>query len=148
MNENSLWRFALSQWSRPGMEARCLQLQDQFQVPVSLTLLAHWLASRQRQPDVTLARALSQCAYNYESSMLTPWRARRRQWSGGSETAALKPTLMALELELERRLMMRLQRRSLTALPARKPVAMHSWFVLLIPEASGCEGIQSLIADW
>lgn len=147
MNENSLWRYALSLWSRPGMERRCLQLQDQFQVPVSLVLLAHWLASRQRQPDVALARALSQRAYACEAELLTPWRARRRQWSAAPETATLKPTLMALELELERRLLLRLQWQSQVAQPARRAVTADSWFVLLVPEANSCQGIQSLLAD-
>ncbi|MFW1678033.1 TIGR02444 family protein [Pontibacter sp. JAM-7] len=75
--ENELWRFALFFYSRPGVEAACLALQDQFGLSVNRLILACWAGQQGivlRATDFADSPALA-----WQQQVTLPVRAARYQ---------------------------------------------------------------------
>jgi uncharacterized protein (TIGR02444 family) len=51
----SLWDFAVNLYTRPGVAALCLRLQDEYGVNVPLLLFARWLELRNQAMDLPAA---------------------------------------------------------------------------------------------
>lgn len=105
---DELWRFSLTSWRVPGVEASCLRLQDNHAVQVPLLLACAWLAVRGVPPDKTLLIAMRQ--------HVAPWELRLQALRGLRREAALQPEwrewkrlLSDAELEAERLLLAELE---------------------------------------
>jgi uncharacterized protein (TIGR02444 family) len=105
----AFWDFSLALYARPGIEAICLMLQDDFGLDVNLVLLAAWTASRGTKLAPDLAARLRSLGEGYQATVMQPCRAARRGLRGWPEMTALgdlaaapERRLRALELDLER----------------------------------------------
>ncbi|MCW2269109.1 MULTISPECIES: TIGR02444 family protein [Pseudomonas] len=107
-----LWNFALKLYARPGVEAACLQWQDQGG-DVCLLLCAAWLRERGRIPNEQRARALHAQARSWQAEVVKPLRSLRQQWRMASahdaQLASLRDQVKGLELAAERVLLERLE---------------------------------------
>lgn len=107
-----LWNFALNLYARPGVEAACLQWQDQGG-DVCLLLCAMWLGERGVTPDAQRMRALREQADAWQTEVVGPLRSVRQQWrqaaADDSQLAGLREQIKGLELAAERILLERLE---------------------------------------
>ena len=107
-----LWNFALKLYARPGVEAACLQWQDQGG-DVCLLLCAAWLHERGKVPNEQRARALHALARTWQTEVVKPLRSLRQQWRTASahdeKLASLREQVKGLELAAERVLLERLE---------------------------------------
>lgn len=102
------WDFSLGRYSRPGVAAACLALQDEAGVDVNLLLFCLWCG----QEGVTLAAeqlaALDRGVDEWRGTVIKPLRAARRAMksppSGFNpvETERVRDALKRIELETER----------------------------------------------
>jgi uncharacterized protein (TIGR02444 family) len=106
-----LWDWALAAYARPGVEAACLTLQDEYGQCVSLLLWAAWATAEGHGLDEpTLAEAAG-LARAWESRVIRPLRAARRALRAPAERvdasaqAALRERINADELAAERLLL-------------------------------------------
>ncbi|MEG0861982.1 MAG: TIGR02444 family protein [Pseudomonas sp.] len=107
-----LWNFALNLYARPGVEAACLQWQDQGG-DVCLLLCAAWLKARSVVPSEQRVQALRELAGVWQADVVKPLRSLRQQWrtaaAQDAQLASLREQVKGLELEAERILLGRLQ---------------------------------------
>lgn len=107
-----LWNFALNLYARPGVEAACLQWQDQGG-DVCLLLCLAWLGERGVTPDESRLQALRSLADAWQNEVVKPLRSLRRQWRTAAlqdlPLASLRDQVKGLELAAERTLLERLQ---------------------------------------
>ncbi|WP_390592641.1 TIGR02444 family protein [Simiduia litorea] len=104
--------FALSVYAQPSVEAECLQLQDRYQVSVTLLLCCAWLDFRGvgASPDSIRAHAGEILAW--EQAVVWPLRQMRRQLKRESEAnvavaeirTKIKQAELSAELEVIKRL--------------------------------------------
>jgi uncharacterized protein (TIGR02444 family) len=102
----NLWDFALAAWTRPGVEAACLALQDGYGQCVPLLLWRAWAAAEGRPvespaPAIALARA-------WDNQIIAPMRGVRRALKAdvyGAEGQAVSEKARATELAAERALL-------------------------------------------
>jgi uncharacterized protein (TIGR02444 family) len=98
----SLWRHCLVLYARPGVAARCLELQERCGADINLLLTAGWLASRGlrwRLRDVAALQALSA---EWRERCLLPLRSVRRYARERVGEGLLYNRLKEAELEAER----------------------------------------------
>jgi uncharacterized protein (TIGR02444 family) len=106
----SLWNWAARAWTKPGVSADCLALQDDQGQCVPLLLWALWLMDDGRTPaPAAIETAVSLCR-PAEADAIRPLRDARR-----AAAPADRAALLARELEAERALMNRLE----TPIPPR-----------------------------
>lgn len=112
LEDEPLWDFALALYSRPGVEAACLHLQDDAGLDVlellwRLWLYRHGLAAGDLPETVRL----------WQAEVTVPLRRLRRQLKAEAaereSVAALRQRLKAAELEAEREALARLEALSL-----------------------------------
>ncbi|AHC38589.1 MULTISPECIES: TIGR02444 family protein [unclassified Pseudomonas] len=107
-----LWSFALSTYTRPGVEAACLRLQEQG-ADVCLLLCGAWLEQRGVGCVPERVQALQQIARPWQMQVIEPLRRVRVQWrelaQQDESLAALRERVKALELDAERQLLARLE---------------------------------------
>ncbi|TDF83432.1 TIGR02444 family protein [Pseudomonas sp. H9] len=132
-----LWNFALNLYARPGVEAACLQWQDQGG-DVCLLLCAAWLNTRGIAPTEQRMQALRERAAAWQLGVITPLRNLRQQWrtaaSQDPQLAHLREQVKGLELNAERILLERLQEICDDWLAASEPAA--DWLNYLTPEGT------------
>ena len=111
--EESLWRFSLAVYSRPGVDAACVGLQDRLGADVNLLLLALWAGAvcGARLDDAELERLASEAAA-WHRPVVAPLRGVRRHLKGVAGAEALRQAVKAVELESERLEQVRLCRAS------------------------------------
>lgn len=109
---SDLWNFSLAVYARPGVEATCLQLQEQG-ADVCLLLCALWLESRDAGYDSGYADSLRAIAQPWQNDVVAPLRELRRAWRGRAQKdvqlAGWRERIKTLELEAERELLSRLE---------------------------------------
>lgn len=107
-----LWNFALDLYARPGVEAACLQWQDQGG-DVCLLLCAAWLDSRGIAANEQRLQALREGGETWQADVVEPLRNLRQQWRTAAmhdpQLAMLREQVKGLELNAERILLERLQ---------------------------------------
>jgi uncharacterized protein (TIGR02444 family) len=116
----NLWDFALAAWTRPGVEAACLALQDGYGQCVPLLLWRAWAAAEGRtvaalEPAIALARI-------WDNQIIVPLRGVRRTLRAdvyGAEGQAASEKVRAAELAAERALLASLE--ALTPAAAGEP---------------------------
>jgi uncharacterized protein (TIGR02444 family) len=108
---DSLWRFSLMVYSRPGVADALVRLQDERGHNVNLILFALWLGLCQgvRLDDADLARAKVAIAA-LDRDVVAPLRRLRRQLKDNpdADISDLRRRVLALELAAERRVQARL----------------------------------------
>ncbi|WP_437879484.1 TIGR02444 family protein [Pseudomonas sp. LRF_L74] len=109
---SDLWSFALATYARPGVEAACLQLQEEG-ADVCLLLCALWLESRNTGYDSGYAGSLRAIAQPWQNDVVAPLRELRRAWRDRArkdvQLAGWRERVKTLELEAERELLSRLE---------------------------------------
>lgn len=136
-----LWSFALSTYARPGVEAACLRLQEQG-ADVCLLLCGAWLEQRGVAPTPERVQALRQLAHPWQVQVVEPLRRVRMQWRAMAQQDAhltsLRERVKALELEVERTLLTRLEALA-QAWPINEVVAQYQWLEGLTTEAANLD---------
>ena len=106
-----VWSYALKLYSRPGVEAACLALQEGG-ADVCLLLAATWLGTRGVAFHDERLAALEGVAEPWRRTVIEPLRALRQQWreqaQQDSELRTMRERLQQLELDAERSLLDRL----------------------------------------
>lgn len=94
------WQFSLHHYRQAGIEAACLQFQDQYQGNVNLALLLHWLDTQSltlsSEGLTTLLTTLT-----HSDRPLQAFRTQRRAQKAHLSTSAYQ-ALLAEELQRER----------------------------------------------
>ena len=115
LGADPLWNFALTYYSRPGVEDACLLLQDEAGVDVCELLWRCWLyRHRLRLPHEPLGLTQIQ---RWQQGVTVPLRALRRQLKAdarsSSSIAEVRRHIQQAELAAERETLTRLQRLAL-----------------------------------
>lgn len=131
-----LWNYALALYARPGVEAACLQLQEDG-ADVCLLLCASWLQARRARVSDERVCALLALAEPWRIEVVQPLRTLRQQWRMAAQDdaalALLREHLKGLELQAERTLLERLQACS-QQWPAGSDETADDWLVRLAPD--------------
>ena len=104
---NGFWRFSLTVYRRPGVEAALLALQERCGSDTNLLLYACWLASRGQALDQRRWRQTMTAVARWQAEAIQPLRrARRAVKAAGADlppgwAAELRQRLGRLELDLE-----------------------------------------------
>jgi uncharacterized protein (TIGR02444 family) len=118
----SLWRFSLALYTRPGVAAALIGLQDRAGRDVNLVLFALWLGAVRgcRIGAAQLAAAAAAIA-PLDAGIVQKLRRLRRELKGAtdSDTEALRRRILGVELAAERQVLRRLA----AALPDACPEA-------------------------
>lgn len=154
--DNPFWRFSLRVYATPGVEAECLNLQDESSADVNLVLFAAWLGAErgarlQAEESVEL-RVFSQ---RWQKAAVRPVRQARKAVKQvpelvHAEVQAFRRQLAATELEAER-----IEQAMLFAMAQRFPQSVgtepresavrHNLDLLLAPKA-GAANCPALVA--
>ncbi|PWC31813.1 TIGR02444 family protein [Azospirillum sp. TSO22-1] len=111
--EESLWRFSLAVYGRPGVDAACVGLQDRLGTDVNLLLLVLWAgAVCGAQLSGEEVKRLASEAAGWHRPVVAPLRGVRRHLKGVEGAEALRQAVKAVELESERLEQIRLCRAS------------------------------------
>ncbi|MEG1040893.1 MAG: TIGR02444 family protein [Pseudomonas sp.] len=133
-----LWNFALDLYARPGVEAACLQWQDQGG-DVCLLLCAAWLDSRGIAANEQRLHALREGAEAWQTDVVKPLRNLRQQWRTAAmhdpQLATLREQVKGLELNAERIVLERLQ--GICDGWLATPGAAADWLGALAPAGAG-----------
>ncbi len=104
--DNDLWSFAQRFYAEPGVAEACLGLQDDAGADVCLVLRLLHLAMRRRSVAVAAVAAMDAAARPWRESVIVPLRMVRRrlrqQPPGYPGAAALRSSVVAIEIEAER----------------------------------------------
>jgi len=106
----SLWRFSLALYARPGVAAALLALQDRVGCDVNLILFALGLGAEARALDAPGLRAAAAAIAPLNTAIVHPLRRLRRELKGAAESdlQALRRRILNLELAAERQIQHRL----------------------------------------
>ncbi|MGV6472911.1 TIGR02444 family protein [Azotobacter vinelandii] len=143
-----LQAFALGLYLRPGVEAACLELQEQG-ADVCLLLCAVWLETHGIECTAERCAELQRLAQPWRTQVIAPLRRLRQDWRPAARSDPvldeLRERLKALELDAEWAQLQRLEAAS-RDWPAA-PEAARSWLEKLAGPAAGCrEALASLRA--
>lgn len=109
---SELWEFACETYAHPGVEAACLQLQEQGN-DVCMLLCCTWLDKRGIAYEAPRLAKLQAIAAPWRRGVIEPLRALRLAWRTDAQTdktlGALREQVKALELRAERELLERLE---------------------------------------
>jgi uncharacterized protein (TIGR02444 family) len=124
----SLWAYALEVYGRPGVEARCLELQDAHGQNVPFLIWSLWMAACGRAADDATLQAGAALARAWEAAAVAPLRRLRRELkttAAGPERRRehLRGGVQKLELDAERMLLEMLEDASPPAGGEALPVA-------------------------
>lgn len=101
----TLTEYALGAWQRPGLEAACLQLQDDYQLSVPLLLCSAWLQARACNLAPGSLLPAVQPVLDWERATVWPLRTLRRnlksQLAGRPALAGLREQIKACEQAAE-----------------------------------------------
>lgn len=130
---SDLWSFATSRYARPGVEALCLQLQQQGQ-DVCLLLCALWLEQHLVAADEDRLRQLKSISKPWQDEVIGPLRKLRQTWRAAAEhdpaRMRWREQIKAMELEAERELLRCLEQQAATWASAQ-PAQVCAWIELL-----------------
>ncbi|WP_312935824.1 TIGR02444 family protein [Pseudomonas sp.] len=140
-----LWNYALALYGRRGVEAACLQLQNEG-ADVCLLLCACWLQAHQVAPTQDRATALRRVSEPWQHEVIAPLRELRQRWKAQAQHdpqwAGLRGRIKGLELEAEQVLLERLAHCA-SAWPAAQAPA-GDWLALLSPALADGAALNTL----
>lgn len=99
---NPLWDYSVAVYSREGISAICLELQDRYGLDVNVLLYGAWLATLNRRLTKAHLVALNAGVNEWRNTVVQPLRDLRRQLHHYPAAAAIREDLKALELRSER----------------------------------------------
>ena len=109
MLDNPFWRYSLALYA--NTQPWCLRLQDQRNASVNLLLFCCYIGSKGQLLSSQQLSELQQLVNGWDSGVVRPLRAIRRQLSAtvlGADVGAAKQILLAAELEAEQQIQQRL----------------------------------------
>jgi len=118
LNREALWPFALELYSRPGVEAGLLALQDEHGQCVPFLIWSLWLDASGRAADEATLTTGAMLAQSWQETAVEPLRDLRRRLKAPISPATpaakerLRGGVKALELEAERMLLEMLEQAS------------------------------------
>ena len=104
---DSLWDYATTAYSQPGIADLCLWFQDHCRSDVSVILFIGWCSMRGVLVDHGLLAQVKQKVSNWHQDVVVPLRGLRRELKGNSKFIELEAVcifrekIKALELEAE-----------------------------------------------
>lgn len=141
-----LWCFAQELYRQPGVEAACLQLQEQG-ADICLLLCGAWLERQQIACDEARADALDKLARPWQEQVILPLRQLRLHWREAAQDdkalAQLREQVKQLELAAEREQLQRLAACT-QSWPDTAPNAAPNWLEHLAPAACERAALHSL----
>lgn len=133
MHTTDLWTFALACYARPGVEALCLDLQEDG-VDICLLLCGSWLEARAIECTTQRLQQLQRLADSWQGDVVSPLRRLRQSWRVAAQTDAelsgIREQVKALELAAEKTLLGRLGGMTSDWRPGGSPAA---WLEALTP---------------
>ncbi|MBC2654159.1 TIGR02444 family protein [Pseudomonas sp. MSSRFD41] len=145
---SDLWSFSLKTYALPGVQEACLRLQDGG-ADVCLLLCGAWLGWRGVKCDGQRLARLMELAGPWQQDVVGPLRALRIDWRAAATTDSdlgmLREQLKSLELEAERRLLLRLQEQ-VREWPAAQAESLDDWLEGLAAGAADRGALQVLRA--
>lgn len=145
---SDLWSFSLKTYALPGVQEACLRLQDDG-ADVCLLLCGAWLGWRGVKCDGQRLERLMALAGPWQRDVIRPLRALRIDWRTAATTdtdlGTLREQLKSLELEAERRLLLRLQEQ-VRDWPADQAGSLDDWLEGLAAGATDRGALQVLSA--
>ena len=108
INPSPFWNFSLSIYSKPGVPAACLVLQDEGRADVNLVLFALYLGRQGRKMTAGDVRKIAQTTEPWRAGIVVSLREARRALKeppppfAGPLADALRKSVKAAELESER----------------------------------------------
>ncbi|KZZ00021.1 MAG: TIGR02444 family protein [Pseudomonadota bacterium] len=139
--QNPLWIYALSVYSRSGVEALLLKMQDEHGADILQLLTVLWLSEQGLEVDEA---SLSDSDYvSWKQEMIEPLRQRRRQ-SDRLEHGDLYELLKKAELEAERYGLGILWARNKDN-PADKGRCVSSDLMLICNNEKECKALADLV---
>jgi len=137
--QTDLWNTALAIYAQPRVEQACLELQNDG-ADICLLLCALWLGRRGVTYDDQRAQELEALSEPWQTAVVSPLRQLRRAWREGAARDAdlheVREQIKVLELEAERRLLLRLQARTHTW-PAVQATDLEQWMIRMLPGQAG-----------
>ena len=103
-DEAALWDWAVAAYARPGVEPLLLDLQDRQDHCIPYLLWVAWMARSGRSPADSVLRQGAATARDWDSRIVGPLRAVRRELRGGTHNA-LREQVKAAELNAEHALL-------------------------------------------
>ncbi len=97
--EPGFWAFSLEVYSRPGVAAACIDLQDTAEADVNMILFSLWAAHRGRLLIGADMAALEAAIAPWRADIVRPLRAVRRKLKGVSGAENLREIVKQAELE-------------------------------------------------
>lgn len=103
----SLWDYSLRVYALPGVAAKCLAMQDNYDADVNILLWSLWLESEQKCLTEEKLQAALKLVSPWAATTVIPLRNIRRQMKDlygtrNSQIEALRQTIKNAELEAER----------------------------------------------
>jgi uncharacterized protein (TIGR02444 family) len=123
---SAFWRYSLTAYRLPGVEAACLALQDRWATDTNLLLYCCWLASAGRALDKRMLRRAMATVAHGQAELILPLRRVRRALKAAPAglppgwAADLRKRIAAVELDLEY-----LEQQALAELAQALPPAMR-----------------------
>jgi len=99
---NPFWDFSLASYGRDGVSAKCLALQDEFNLDVNVLLYGAWLASLNSRLEREHLAALEVIIAPWREQVVLPLRTLRRNWREYPPAGSLRGEVKRLELQAER----------------------------------------------
>ena len=103
MQDNPLWQYSLTVYSRPQVEPLLLALQNRHHADVNLLLCCGWMGSRGQLVSPEGLQALMDLSAPWREQCVQPLRGVRRFLKGLPGHEALREQVKALEIEAEQR---------------------------------------------
>ena len=98
---NPFWDYSLTAYSREGVAAVCLELQDLSGLDVNMLLYAAWLASMNQSLTAPHLAALDDAVKDWRNAVVKPLRQLRVELRRYPSAAVIREDLKALELRVE-----------------------------------------------
>ena len=110
-DHHALWDYVCEVYSKPDVEAACLQLQDDFGINIPLLLFCCWLSQQYCIDKQEIADALLTLCKSWTDNCIRPLRETRQRMKTAASLSALsqwqdmREDIKSLELMAERQLL-------------------------------------------
>lgn len=101
--DHPFWRYSLSVYSKDGVPAELIALQDTFDIDVNMALFCLWLgrAAGLQLSDENLSAVSERCAH-WNAQTVIPMRGVRRYLKSGTAVQAIAQRAAELRMQIKR----------------------------------------------
>jgi uncharacterized protein (TIGR02444 family) len=103
MQDNPLWQYSLSTYSRRAVEPLLITLQDSHKADVNILLSCGWLGSIGQRLSLDELKSLIDVSATWREQCVQPLRGVRRFLKGLRGSEVFREQIKALEVEAEQR---------------------------------------------